>query len=480
MLTRLCHGEYANIATVQAFAKSCSLVPQKGRISDKPETPAKGHRTPSLVLQACVRLQATGVLGLCLPVLLFFAITPAAAQDWARPLLRNLHRLDLRELGYAPSNEIPANSSAVTSLLTASDGKIYGGTSGEEAYLFVFDPATNKVRHLGRIPGQEGIHHALVEDRDGALFVGTGRNVLAGVPLTPGKAGGPKIDEILWTDIQTHFRKDPGGHLYRYLPRQSDSKAKLVGMDAEVQDLGIPVAGNAVYALAIHPAGGEIYGLTYPDGHFFVYDIAGKKYRDLGEVERQRVFHGPERDWRSLPRALVVDRQGRVFTSGEGGKLIYYDPNSRRLCNTDLVIPGDYNYVQFFSDHAVVDGFAKAASGILYGGSSDGYLFALDPEKMKLTNLGKPRAARRLRCLAVGHDGKVYLMAGERSAAWPCQAYCYDPREGGYTELGLLIVDRSPHYYRRGYQFDCMTVGQEGTLYLGESERRSHLFLYLP
>ncbi len=144
------------------------------------------------------------------------------------------------------------------------------------------------------------------------------------------------------------------------------------------------------------------------------------------------------------------------------------------------MIPGDYNYVQFFSDHAVVDGFAQAKTGIFYGGSSDGYLFAFDPVKMKLTNLGKSRAARRLRWLAVGHDGKVYLMAGERSAAWPCQAYCYDPREGGFIELGLLIVDRSPHYYWRGYQFDAMAVGLEGTLYLGESERRGHLFLFLP
>ena len=44
----------------------------------------------------------------------------------------------------------------------------------------------------------------------------------------------------------------------------------------------------------------------------------------------------------------------------------------------------------------------------------------------------------------------------------------------------LLIVDRSPYYYWRGYQFDAMVVGLEGTLYLGESERRSHLFLFLP
>ena len=31
-----------------------------------------------------------------------------------------------------------------------------------------------------------------------------------------------------------------------------------------------------------------------------------------------------------------------------------------------------------------------------------------------------------------------------------------------------------------GGQFDCMTTGLDGTIYLGESERKSHLFLYIP
>ena len=72
----------------------------------------------------------------------------AKGQDWAKPVLEQLQRLDLRDLGYPMVNEIPANSSAVTSLVTGRDGKIYGGTSGDDAFLFVFDPGTNKVLHL--------------------------------------------------------------------------------------------------------------------------------------------------------------------------------------------------------------------------------------------------------------------------------------------------------------------------------------------
>ncbi len=58
------------------------------------------------------------------------------AQDWAKPVIKNQQRVDLRDLGYPMVNEIPANSSAITSLLTSRSGIIYGCTSGEESYLF--------------------------------------------------------------------------------------------------------------------------------------------------------------------------------------------------------------------------------------------------------------------------------------------------------------------------------------------------------
>ena len=97
---------------------------------------------------------------------------------------------------------------------------------------------------------------------------------------------------------------------------------------------------------------------------------------------------------------------------------------------------------------------------------------------MQLNNLGKVRESRRLRCITVGKDGKVYLMAGEISTTRPCQFYSYSPEPGRFETLGLLIADRSPYYYWRGQQFDCMTTGLDGTIYLGESERKSHLFLF--
>jgi hypothetical protein len=403
------------------------------------------------------------------------------AQDWARTNIKDLQRVDLRDLGYPLVNEIPENSSAVTSLLTASNGKIYGATTGEESWLFLFDPAINKVRHLGNIPGQESVHHSLAEDKDGFIYVGTGRNMFEEIILSKGGIGSDSlIDKSLWEDIKKHFSNYPGGHLYRYNPGKDDQKVKLPGMACELEDLGIPLANNSIYAITTNPKGDEIYGITYPDCHFFVYHIGSKKFTDLGPVDDKIVFHGPERYWRSICRSLVCDNTGRVYFSATNGILKFYDPVTRIIESTGLKIPGDYYYLQFYEDYTVVDFFAKASSGLIYGGTSDGYLFSFDPIGMKLVNFGKMRASRRLRCMSVGLDGKVYIMAGERSSSRPCQFYSYNPSCGGYEDLGLLIVDRSPYYYWRGQQFDAMTTGKDGTLFIGESERRSHLFIYIP
>jgi hypothetical protein len=410
----------------------------------------------------------------------FLPASPVFSQDWAKPVIKNQQRVDLRDLGYPLVNEIPVNSSAITSLITARDGIIYGGTSGEEAYFFLFDPTINKVRHLGKIPGHTGIHHSLVEDKNGNIYIGTGKNMFEDVPLSKWGEEDDKFDVTVWKDIKRHFNDNQGGHLYCYRPAESNQNVKLEGMDSEIEDLGMPLANNSIYALTINPDGDEIFGLTYPDGHFFIYDIALKKFNDLGEIDPQKVYHGPERQWRTLSRALICDATGKVFMSGNKGMLIYYDTKTGELVDTDIEVPGDYYYLQFYQDYTAVEYFARDTGSLIYGGTTDGYLFSLDPQKMELNNLGKARESRRLRCLTVGKDGKVYFMAGERSTTRPCQFYSYDPEPGRFETLGLLIADRSPYYYWRGQQFDCMTTGLDGTIYFGESERRSHLFLYIP
>src|SRR5690606_26756729 len=113
------------------------------------------------------------------------------------------------------------------------------------------------------------------------------------------------VEKTLWQDIKKYYSRYAGGRLYRYDPKKSNDKVKLSEAACELEDLGMPAAQNAIYALTISPGGNEIYGLTYPDGHFFSYAVKEKKFSRIGPVDEKIVFHGPERYWRSLSRALV-------------------------------------------------------------------------------------------------------------------------------------------------------------------------------
>jgi hypothetical protein len=58
--------------------------------------------------------------------------------------------------------------------------------------------------------------------------------------------------------------------------------------------------------------------------------------------------------------------------------------------------------------------------------------------------------------------------------------FSYNIAEGEFDDLGLMRVIREPYYSWSGMQFDAMLTSRDGTIYAGESERRSHLFLYYP
>lgn len=76
------------------------------------------------------------------------------------------------------------------------------------------------------------------------------------------------------------------------------------------------------------------------------------------------------------------------------------------------------------------------------------------------------------------HGGSAHPVADERIE--PCRLFSFDPQDRGSRDLGVLAVDHSPYYSWRGCQFDSMITGPEGTVHLSESERRAHLFLYMP
>jgi hypothetical protein len=400
------------------------------------------------------------------------------AQKWINPNY-DAHRLDYRDLGYPDVNAIEADNCPITALLTAPGGKVYGATSGKAAFLFLYDRSINKVRPLGRIGEAKGVYHTLVQSADGTLLIGGGLNMLAPVPLTQQFPGGFRaIEEQLWRDIAAPYTNYPGGHLYRYNPTQSDAGIRLPGQPCPLEDLGIPIPNNSIYALALDETHRQLYGLSYPDAKFFVFDLETKKCTDVGPVLERKIYSGPERTWRSVPRALCLYR-GMVYTSGEDGRIVYYNPSAQKLVRTSMQMPGEYYEQYNYYGYPVIEHWVTTAKGQVFGATSDGYLFAINFKEERLVNLGKPRLSRRVRAMTLGLDERLYLICGEFEE--PGKLYSYDVtgREG-FRDWGGLAVDRSPYYAKRAYQFDAMTTGIDGTVFIGESDRRASLFLFYP
>jgi hypothetical protein len=179
-----------------------------------------------------------------------------------------------------------------------------------------------------------------------------------------------------------------------------------------------------------------------------------------------------------VPRPLRPE-DGRVYSSGENGLVWRYDPKTERIEETDMRLPGEYYESLKSIDFPVFECFDTDADGRVYAGTNDGHLVRLDFERETLVVLGKPRLMRRMRAMKVALDGRIYMLTGELDRI--CKLHSYDlSGKEGFLDLGVLAVDRSPYYAKRAYSFDAMAIGADGSVFLGESDRRGKLFIYVP
>lgn len=391
------------------------------------------------------------------------------------------HRLDYRDLGYPAATEIPADNTPIASLLSHTNGRVYGATSGKQSYLISYDHLTNKVYPLGQIEGSQGVHNSMVEGASGLVYIGTGLNELIQINFSKDVPHGRQMIEYqMWKDIKARYEGFEGGRLLVYDPSEGDQHVYLPEDKAKVKDLGVAVAGNSVYAMTIDNARQKIYGITYPDAVFFEYNIASKSFKNHGKWLQTMSYSGPERSWRSVPRALICLADGKVLSSGDDGLMQYFDPEDGKIHVTNMRIPGEYWITQKYEGYPVAEQLLFGSEHEIYGSSSDGFIFKLEFEKQKMAVLGKPMVERRVRAMTMGKDEKLYMICGEKNNI--CRLFSYDlsGEHMGFEDYGVLGVDRSPYYAKIGYQFDAMCTAADGTIFIGESDRRAKLFFYVP
>jgi len=350
-------------------------------------------------------------------------------------------RIDLRDLGYPPVDVIPSGECAVRALTVAPSGALYGATSGKRSHLFVLYPVHGYVQPLGFLKGVTTVHRSLVVSKTGDVYIGAG---------------------------------DPDGHLLKYTPGRDEAKPIRVDVPCQIADLGIPVPGEGFYALAIDRVRDVIYGLTTPNGQFFSYSIPGAKFTVHGRVADRKIPGEKFEDEKNIARAIALDASGNAFTSGENAALFRFDGANQRLEKLALsapTVPGREPYNR-------VDAWAVDRAGMLYGGTSDGYLFRLDPRRLELANLGKPLNQYRIRGLVFSRNGRLYGVGGDDDEM--ARLFSYDPVRGVYELLGMIDVNRRPYYSWQAYLIDALAIGPDDTIYLGQAERKSKLYLFYP
>ncbi len=389
-------------------------------------------------------------------------VSGPAAQQTGTVTVNQL-RLDLRMLGHPPLDVIPPGESAITSLVIGPEGVLYGGTSGKRAHLFSLDPRWGHVFALGHLEGEESIFHSLAAAPDGYLYIGTSLHNRG------------RID-ARGQDVLARYEEYAGGHIYRFDPKaELEGRKRMQIPDPDrvlpfVTDLGIPIEGEGITCMISGQE--ELYGVTFPTGHFFAVDPATGAVRDLGAV------CGPplnEEPFRSIPRALVIDDWGRVWGSGDKGVLFAYDPEIGAVVHfPECRLPSELGR-EF---KTVLDAMVPGPDGWLYGGTSDGFLFRFDPESLQVINLGKPMWQYRIRGLAFSPNGDLYGIGGEEGGA--ARLFVYRAAGRGYENLGMLDVNRSPFYAWHAFEADAMVAGPDGTIFIGESGRSSHLYLLFP
>jgi hypothetical protein len=349
-------------------------------------------------------------------------------------------RIDARDLGYSPDDVIPDGESGITSMSMAPDGDIFGATSGLHSHLFVINPQHGYVVPIGVIPDAKAVTQALVISAIGSVFLGVASN----------------------------------GHLLEYVPRNLENFQIEIGKPLPVIDHGAPISGESISALTIDRERNVIFGLTAPNAHLFKFSIADRRFTDLGIVAQDLPSGEKFEHEKAFSRMLVVDRDGNVFVSGENGVFYRFaiaTETLERLTIHTPAIPGREPYTE-------VDAFFADDAGMIYGGTSDGYLFRLNPQKLTVTNLGKPLNQYHIAGLAKGTDGKLYGVGGDTSEM--ARMFSFDPATGAYDLLGFIDVNRRPYYTWQAYVIGAIVSDQRGTIYLGEDERISKLYLFYP
>jgi hypothetical protein len=262
-----------------------------------------------------------------------------------------------------------------------------------------------KMAHLRKFQRQGKVHSKFVEGPKGNMFFSTD--------------GGGAREEYLMNH--------PRGYLGGFFMRWNPGKQKLT-------NLGMGLRFDSIKDVGIDPGTGNLYGISYPQVHFLVYNRKANRLRDLGRLGSSHVT-----------RVLFTDWWGNCYYVDWRQRLVEYEKSADKLIFAKHSLPA----FAHTPGTVIVTGittFAKDRKhGIIYLITYGGKLVAFHPQKKgigRVDDLGGVVDAKDLGPgvapwraytpdMALAHNGKLYYVAGS---------------EGRYVQKGkTLFVEFDPN-----------------------------------
>jgi len=375
---------------------------------------------------------------------------------------------------------------------SASDGKIYYVLCSQlmdvAGQMYSFDPNTGRIEHLGdltEICGEnemkvvaQGKSHVNFAESDGKLYFATHLgyySIISGME----KTGIPSGD----------YKTYRGGHLIAY-----NMKTKTF------EDLGIGPHNEGIITMNMDPDRGLIYGLSWPTGYLFRYDVAEKVMKDLGPFTGKGE-EGMDEDFRVVCRSIVINPDnGSLYLTNAEGQIKFLklgqdavetvegeDMKKEYFGTYDIFTSGSmaYNWRQVFW---------YAPEKKIYGvHGNSGYLFRFDPliprievlERLtsipsKLTGMSDQFSYGYLG-FKLGPDGRtIYYLTGgpiyidgkrvmgasstakgEAKGLEDLHLITYDIPTGKYLDYGAVFYPDG----QRPLYVNSIAIGDDGTVY---------------
>ena len=282
----------------------------------------------------------------------------------------------------------PLGHDTYNGLSAASDGRIYYVLStvgfDDGARMFVFDPATGKIRDLGGLTeacGEQG-RKAVVQGKSHVGFVESKGKLYFATHV-----GYYSIENGMETMgvPPEGYQPYPGGHLLAY-----DMAT------GKFDDLAIAPRREGILSMNMDTARGRIFGLTWPTGRFFRFDLARSDFKDFGPV-RELGESGRGLQYRTICRSIAVDPgDGSAYYTDSEGTIHRY----RAAIDAVETVQGDDLKKDYFG---LYDPTSPGHMGynwrqvvwvpsrtMLYGvHGNSGYLFRFDPRAERVEVLDR-------------------------------------------------------------------------------------------